>query len=177
MQAKLVPYNKIEDFTEIADNLKDSLVRKDNTDIADEFPNTFKAHTDDIPVVITNLEKSRNLCDIGKHEQFIVFCGHRAVGLCVVTCELDVPKGVRPSTPNLSGFIVNPYRAIGLGRFSIEERMKVVEENFHNRAWTVVQDGNLPSEHLVTSVGFRKSDKVFEGRVGHSLYLFGDAES
>ncbi|HEY8992880.1 MAG TPA: hypothetical protein VIM37_03475 [Candidatus Microsaccharimonas sp.] len=174
---KLTPLVEISDFSRSAEDLSGFLQRPDNADIAEEFPATVSRYGVAPSEVAVNLEAARELYEVGSREQFIVFTGARAVGMCLITNQIDIPEGIDPGVPNISGFIVNPFRGQGLGRFSIEERIKVIEKSFNNRAWTFVKDGNLPSEHLVMSVGFRKTNRAIEGWEGHHLYLFGDTNS
>lgn len=173
---RVTPFFEISSFEQVAVDLGLSLNRADNEDIAKGFPSTVVRYGGAVLEAVANMETARSLYEVGKREQFIVFSGEKAVGLCIITNQIDVPEGISPNAPNISGFITNPYRGQGLGRLSIEERMKVVKKNFNDRAWTFVKDGNLPSEHLVTSVGFQQSDLEIEGWEGHHLYLFGDAE-
>ena len=173
---RIRPLTEINDFATPAEDLSVLLKRADNTDVAEEFPATVIRYGKDALEAKTNLEAASSLYKIGSREQFIVFSGERAVGMCLITNQMDIPDGINPNTPNISGFVSNPFRNQGIGRMSIEERMKVVEKNFDNRAWTFVKDGNAKSEHLVMSVGFQKSSRAIEGWEGHHLYLFGDAE-
>lgn len=173
---RITPFVDIDNFTQPATDLAELLKRSDNEDIAEGFPATVSRYGGSVEEAVKHMEAARELYAIGRREQFIVFSGERAVGLCVITSELDIPEGIDPSTPNISGFVANPFRGQGLGRFSIEERMKVVKKNFDNRAWTFVKDDNYRSEHLVLSVGFRKTDRAIEGWEGHHLFLFGDTD-
>lgn len=173
---KITPFTEIKSFDSAAADLSKLLKRTDNKDIAEGFPATVSRYGGDISEAATHMETARGLFRVGKREQFIVFSGETAVGLCIITNELDIPEGIIATSPNISGFVCNPYRGQGLGRLSIEERMKVVKEDFDNIAWTFVKDGNTPSEHLVMDVGFRKTDRAIEGWEGHHLYLYGDTE-
>jgi hypothetical protein len=174
MQDRIIPYSAIDDFTEIADSLVNSLRLDNNLDIRDEFPGTYGAHSISLVDTIDHLEKARDRYVIGEHEQFIVFSGRVAAGICVVTCDVNPPKGIRANTPNVSGFIAHPHRGRGLGRLSIQERMKVVESNFDNRAWTSIKNGNTASEHLIESVGFVRTDLAIPSQHSRSVYTFGD---
>ena len=174
---KITPLIEIGDFTTSAEDLSNILKRTDNTDIAHEFPATVARYGGAALNAKANLETAAGLYKIGSREQFIVFSGEKAVGMCLITNQLDIPDGINPNVPNISGFVANPFRNQGIGRVSIEERMKVVEKNFNNSAWTFVRDDNVISEHLVLSVGFQKTNREVEGWEGHHLYLFGDAES
>jgi hypothetical protein len=174
---RIIPLTKIGDFAKPAEDLSGLLKRTDNIDIAEEFPPTVAKYGGVTLEAKANLEAARSLYAVGSREQFIVFSGEKAVGMCIITNQMDIPDGIKPNAPNISGFVSNPFRNQGIGRVSIEERMKVVEKNFDNQAWTFVKDTNLKSEHLVLSVGFQKSERKIEGWEGHHLYLFGDVES
>lgn len=169
---RLQPFQEIDSFTQIARDFNTHLRRDDNADIQQQFPGTVKRYASGEDMAIENLESVLEYVELGKHEQFIVYFGEIAAGLCVVSNQTKCPPNVDPSWPNLSGFIMNPFRGIGLGRFSIEQRMGVVKEDFGDRAWTLVKDGNERSEHLVLDVGFRKTDQEVEGWEGHHLFLY-----
>ena len=174
---RIVRLTEIDDFTAPAEDLSTLLKRADNIDVEQEFPPTVARYGGLASQAKANLETAASLYEIGSREQFIVFSGKKAVGMCLITNQIDIPDGINPNVPNISGFVANPFRNKGIGRVSIEERMKVVEKNFNNSAWTFVRDDNVISEHLVLSVGFQKTNREVEGWEGHHLYLFGDAES
>jgi RimJ/RimL family protein N-acetyltransferase len=174
---RIAPLTEIGNFTAPAEDLSSLLKRADNTDVAQEFPATVARYGGSASEAEANLEAAAHLYEVGSREQFIVFSGEKAVGMCLITNQIDIPDGINPNVPNISGFVANPFRNQGIGRVSITERMKVVEKNFNNRAWTFVRDDNLISEHLVLSVGFQKTNKEVKGWEGHHLYLFGDTES
>lgn len=173
---KITPIIDIAEFGPIARNLNELLKRPDNADIKVEFPLTVTNYGGKISEAIVKLKRARELYVVGTREQFIVFAGQKAVGICIITNQLDIPEGLDLTSPNISGFIAHPFRGQGLGRLSIEEQLKFIKKDFNNQAWTFVKDGNLPSEHLVTSVGFQKSKREIVGWEGHHLYLFGDVE-
>jgi predicted acetyltransferase len=108
----------------------------------------------------------------GKREQFIVFSGQKAVGMAIVTNQISAPTEVPEEWPNLSGFILNPYRAHGLGRLSINHRVRVVHEHFGGHAWTYVRKGNIPAEKIVLGAGFTRTDIVVPGQENQHLYLY-----
>lgn len=169
---RLVPLTEIDSFAAAAEAFNEHLGKEYNQDVADEFSDTVENYTAGIEATVANLEKARDLFEVGKREQFIVESGGRVVGLCLITNQIDIPPGIDTTWPNISGFIMNPYRGKGLGRFSIEARMKVIERDFGNHAWTFVKDSNDRSEHLVTSVGFEKTNQVVEGWDGHHLFIY-----
>lgn len=169
---KLLPFKDINSFTGIAQDFTELLARDDNEDIRNQFPETVGRYGKNVLDAVENFEITKTLIKTGEREQFIVSCGEKAVGLCLISAQIKSPPGIDDSWPNISGFIMNPYRGRGLGRFSIEERMKVVKNNFSNHAWTFVRDDNLISEHLVLSVGFEKTDQQVAGWEGHHLYVY-----
>lgn len=168
----LQPFQEIESFDSIAKDFTSLLPRDDNADIKREFPGTVRKYGENMSLAIENLEETSRHMKLGEREQFIVMMGDKAVGLCLITAQIENPPGVDPSWPNISGFIMNPYRGQGLGRFSIEERMKIVKQNFGDHAWTFVTNGNVRSEHLVQDVGFQKTDLQIAGNEGRTLYIY-----
>lgn len=173
---KLEPLTEIPSFDRVALDLNSALKHPDNSDIVDTFPATVDRYGQELVDAVRHLEEARDGYRVGIREQFIVFAGETATGMCVIRNDLKIQNGIDPSVANISGFICRPHRGRGLGRFSIEERMKVVERNFNNQAWTFVKDGNTPSEHLVMDVGFRRTDRQVEGWEDHHLYIYGDVE-
>lgn len=169
---RLQPFSEIESFATIATDFNLLLSRDDNHDIKTEFPATVERYGSGVAEAIEHLETAKDLMKPGEREQFIVSSGERAVGLCMITNQIDSPAGIDQSWPNISGFVMNPFRGHGIGRFSIEERMKIVRERFDNHAWTLVQNGNSPSEHLVQDVGFEKTDDTVDGWDGYRLYIY-----
>lgn len=169
---RAVPLNRVKDLERIAFDLSSTLEHKGNIDISEEFPTTFAQYTGDIKEVARNLEVAQGCFKVGKREQFIIFAGEKAVGLSTVINNINTPNGVDPSWPNLSGFVCHPFRGQGLGRLSLETRMQSVINNFGKNAWTLVKQGNVHSEHLVTSVGFKKSELVADGWGKRDLYVF-----
>lgn len=173
MTTSLESYTSIDDFTPLAKELKDLLEREDNHDIAVDFPKTFVSHTAEIPQIVQHMENARSIYGIGQHEQFIVKSGAKAVGLCVVTITAPPPDASLIGVPNLSGMIFNPYRGKGIGRYSLEQRMEIVKDNFNNKAWTFVREDNLTSRHLVESVGFKRQEHDLTNLENSLLYTFG----
>lgn len=143
-----------------------------NEDIGIHFPGTVSRYTGSFDTVAANIREAAEQCETGKREQFIAFSGGVAVGMSIVTNQIDTPEGVDSTWPNLSGFVLNPYRSQGIGRLAIEHRIKVVERNFGGHAWTYVRKGNVPAEKIVTGVGFKKTDIVVPGQEHQYLYLY-----
>ena len=169
---RVIPFSEIESFDQIATDMSGLLQNGTNQDIAEGFPATVTRYTAEHDEVVANLETARTRFELGKHEQFMIFAGQRAVGLSVVTTNLDIPEGVDPSWPNVSYLVCNPFRGQGLGRLSAETQMDAVRRDFDGHAWTFVKDDNRISENLILSVGFTKTDRKIEGWEGHHLYLF-----
>ena len=152
---RFVSIDNVQDIHLVADDLRSLLLRDDNADISLEFPNLVENYTRDTNSVIQELEAARERYSVGMHEKFIIFAGERAVGLSIITHSARRPRSIQQGVPNLSGFIANPYRGIGLGRASLEARIKIVDERFGQRAWTSVRHANYISKNLVESVGFQ----------------------
>jgi hypothetical protein len=169
---RLVPLGEVSSLHSIAVDFNDILSRKDNADIADEFPATVARYGHGVRRAVINLTEASASCVKGERELFLPHLGEQVVGLCIVTKFDEVPDGVDTEWPNLSGFIMNPYRGLGLGRFSLEQRLEVVTNNFGNNAWTLVTEGNEVSEHLVQSVGFRKVPNTKPDEKNRLLYTF-----
>jgi predicted acetyltransferase len=169
---RLLPFQEISSVDSIAEDFNALLALEGNDDIRRDFPATVNRYGNGVEHAVESFEKTRELMRIGGREQFIVMAGARAVGLCLISTQIEQPPGLDTTWPNISGFVMNPFRGQGIGRFSIEERMKVVEQHFDNHAWTFVRDGNAPSEHLVLDVGFQKTDQQVDGWEGHHLYIF-----
>ena len=169
---RLVPLGEVSSLYSVAEKFNDLLSRKDNADIAIEFPATVARFGGGIRRAVDNFTEASSKCVLGEREVFLPFLGEQVVGLCIVTKLDEVPEGVSSDWPNLSGFIMNPYRRKGLGRFSLEQRLEVVKNNFGNNAWTLVTDGNEVSEHLVQSVGFIKDPNAKPDEKNRLLYTF-----
>lgn len=168
----VTPLQSINDLESVASDLSELLASSENEDIKIHFPATVRRHTGDVEVVRQNLIEAADACVPGRREQFIIFSGSRAVGMSVVTLLPDTPEQINPAWPNLSGFVCQPYRGRGLGRLSMERRMRAVRENFDDHAWTYVRKGNMPAEHLVSEAGFKKTDVIVPGQEHQNLYLY-----
>ncbi|MDB5716429.1 MAG: hypothetical protein JWO15_3826 [Sphingomonadales bacterium] len=147
-------FNEIENFTPIAHDLIELLGRVDNQDVAAEFPGSVARYTGNADQVIHNLIETKYACRPGVRQQFIAFAGERAVGISAVRFADEVPSGIEPSWPNVSGFVCSPYRNRGIGRMSLLERLKVVDSQFNGNAWTKVKQSNIHSHRMVTHAGF-----------------------
>lgn len=165
-----MPLVEVEDVDSLAVNLKSLLEYESNNDISIDFPSTYRAYTDGLYEVRDKICRERELYSPGEREVFIAFAGLIAVGLSVVVRNINAPQGVDPSWPNLSGFVCNPYRGMGIGRLSMETRMRVVRDSFDGKAWTMVREDNLQSSHLVSSVGF----KVVSRHENYNVYTYSE---
>lgn len=159
---------EIDDFRNIAWDMSDLLTRPGNADIALEFPKTTSSYTGSIVDVVINLQKAQAECVSGVRQQFIAFAGEYAVGMSVIRFADDLPNGITLDGPNLSGFVCKPYRNRGIGRLSLIERLKVVDEQFDGRAWTKVGKTNEFSNRMVIHAGL---DLVGED-AGHFVYSY-----
>lgn len=165
-----IPLQEVEDLPYVADEMCKLLQQPCNRDIADEFPQTVRKYGTSPEQALQHFEEAQDICQIGERELFIIFLGRQVVGLSLVTKLPAVPDIIPLSWPNLSGYIAHPYRGQGLGRFSLENRLNIVDEHFGGHAWTLVRDTNTASQRLVTSVGLArvKAPEI----IGHDLFTY-----
>ncbi len=165
----VTPLNEVMDTQRAALDLRRLLLLQENVDIKNDFPATVKRYSESPERAIESIEDAYRTYDRGKKEQFIVYSGGVAVGMSIATNLIEAPEGVDPAWPNLSGFICKPYRQRGLGKLSLQIRLQAVTESFDGHAWTLVREGNEPSERLVLGQGFVKTSTVLGDR---ALYLW-----
>jgi hypothetical protein len=144
---------EIEDFHPIARSFAELLVNRDNADIGLEFPATAARYTGDISAIVSRLREAQTDCVPGTRQQFIAFAGENAVGMSVIRFADELPKVIGQNCPNLSGFVCHPYRNRGIGRLSLIERLRVVDEQFDGYAWTKVSKVNEYSNRMVACAG------------------------
>jgi GNAT superfamily N-acetyltransferase len=162
----------LESYMPVATDISSLLRHPTNEDIKIHFPGTVDRYTGTLNEVEANLREAADQCEIGTREQFIAFSGEIAIGMSIVTNQIKPPDGIDESWPNLSGFVLNPYRNRGIGRLAMERRIEIVEQNFGGHAWTYVRKGNIPAEKIVSSVGFTKTDIVVPGQEYQNLYIY-----
>lgn len=151
--------SEVDDLSTVSTDLNYLLNRRDNRDIAKEFPNLVAGLSGDLNDAHGFLYTMRSQHEPGVHEVFIASTGRRAIGLSVISRQVTPPMDISTEAPNLSGFICIPYRGLGLGRMSLESRMRSVESHFGGIAWTSVHVDNQPSNHLIKSVGFELASR------------------
>ncbi len=149
----IVSFENIQDMHSVAENFSSSLSSPDNADIAKDFPGTVRRYTGDVDHIYTELTKTREQCQSGVREQFIVYAGEIAVGLSAIQLVDTPPEGIDASVPNLSGMIFNPWRGKGFGTLSLKYRLDIVDERFDGRAYSLVRKDNIVSRKLVESNG------------------------
>lgn len=149
----VVSFEHIDDMHPIAEDFSSFLSQPNNSDIALDFPGTVRRYGSDVDTAYQELMKTREQCQQGVREQFIIYAGERAVGLSAIQLVDEPPEGIEPTIPNLSGMIFNPWRGKGLGSLSLRYRLNVVDERFNGRAYSVVRKANTVSQKLVESNG------------------------
>ena len=149
----VVSFEHIDDMHSVAEDFSGFLSRADNSDIALDFPGTVRRYSGDVDKAYQELMKTREQCQRGVREQFIVYAGKAAVGLSAIQLVDEPPEGIEPTLPNLSGMIFNPWRGKGLGSLSLRYRLNVVNERFNGQAYSVVRKANAASRRLVESHG------------------------
>lgn len=169
---RILPFSEITSLESVADDLRKQLSDPTNNDLNIHFSGTVARYSGEEEKVLANLEEARDLCETGKREQFIAFAGEKAVGMSIVTNQITPPDGIDETWPNISGFICNPYRSLGLGRLSIQRRMETVDSNFGGHAWTYVRKGNIPAEMIVLGAGFEIVDIIVPGQEHQNVYLY-----
>ena len=149
----IVSFENIQDMHSVAKDFSSFLSHPDNADITKDFPGTVRRYTGDIEAVHSELVKTREQCQSGAREQFIVYAGEIAVGLSAIQLVDEPPEGIDVSVPNLSGMIFNPWRGKGFGSLSLKYRLDIVGERFSGRAYSLVRKDNIISQKLVESNG------------------------
>jgi hypothetical protein len=149
----IVSFENIQNMQSVAENFSSSLSRPDNADISKDFPGTVRRYSGNVENVYTELMKTREQCQSGTREQFIVYAGEIAVGLSAIQLVDEPPEGIDVSVPNLSGMIFNPWRGKGFGSLSLKYRLDIVKERFNGRAYSLVRKDNSVSQKLVESNG------------------------
>ncbi|MFZ3010161.1 MAG: GNAT family N-acetyltransferase [Candidatus Microsaccharimonas sp.] len=149
----IVSFENIQDMHSVAENFSSSLSHPDNADIAKDFPGTVRRYAGDVEDVYAELMKTREQCQDGTREQFIVYAGEIAVGLSAIQLVDEPPEGIDVGIPNLSGMIFSPWRGKGFGSLSLKYRLDIVDERFGGRAYSLVRKDNTISQKLVESNG------------------------
>ncbi len=152
--AELVSFSSIDDFSEVARAYSELLSRKDNYDIGVVFPGTARRYTGDPESVQKELEITTNDCETGRREQFVVFSEGSVVGLSAIQRVKNPPANLPTGIPNLSGFILQPFRGKGIGEASLRKRLEIVDERFGGYGYTEVRRENTISQNMVEKVGF-----------------------
>ncbi len=161
--AELVSFSSIDDFSEVARSYSRLLAREDNRDIKVDFPETFHRYSGDPEIVRRELEETANACASGQREQFVVFNEGAVVGLSAVQRIQGPPVNLPEGIPNVSEFILRPFRGKGLGEASLRACLELVDESFGGHAYTRVRTENIVSRNMVEKVGFASitSDEKF----------------
>lgn len=171
MTRALVAITNVGDYRRAASDLHEFISAYPNDDIESEFPGTLVQYSS-LTSAQHNLERLIKSHSPGFREIFVVFAGTHAVGQAIVTVSNNPPDAVDPSSPNVSGWIARPYRGQGIGKFSLRERLKVVEERFGGSAWTLVNKTNMISENNVRAAGFRCVSAEIQDWPQHNLFAW-----
>lgn len=169
---RILSLSEITSLQSVARDLREQLNDPANNDLNTHFSGTVARYTGEEDKVLANLEEARDLCETGKREQFIALAGEKAVGMSIITNQITPPDGIIESWPNISGFICNPSRSLGLGWLSIRHRMQVVDSNFGGHAWTYVRKGNIPAEKIVLGSGFKIAGITVPGQEHQNVYVY-----
>lgn len=150
---EIVSFKNIDNMHSVAADFSRLLSRADNADIAVDFPGTARRYSGEVNSVHQELMKSKEQCEDGVREQFIVYAGKLAVGLSAIQLVDEPPEGISTETPNLSGMILNPWRGNGFGNVSLRHRLDIVDERFNGTAYSLVRKDNIISQNMVESNG------------------------
>ncbi len=172
---ELIPVaDAIDDFPAVARVLTPAIASPENEDIEHEFPDTIKRLGTNVDGSVKDLQNCADRCKAGEHEIFVVYAGKIAVGLSWITALGETPETVEDKTaPNVSGFIIHPYRRKGYGRQSLLERLKIVEVNFGKTAWTLVDKENDASMAMVLQAGFMQMPEDKTVKANYNLFVYG----
>lgn len=173
LNCSVVPLGEVKDMDWLAIDLQRAFTDPQNSDLSIHFPGTVQKYSGPLDEVRANLEDTISQCTPGKREQFITFFGKQAVGMSIVTNQVEAPSAVNPEWPNVSELILSPFRGLRLGTFTVRHCTSVVKEDFGGHAWTYVRKGNTPAEQLVQQAGFTMTNVIVPGQEHQHLYLFG----
>lgn len=151
--SELISFSSIDDFSGVARSYSELLSREDNKDIGLIFPGTVRKYSGNPESVRENLVETANDCETGRRELFVVSDRGSVVGLSAIQRIDEPPVNLPSGTPNLSGFILNPFRGKGFGEESLRARLKIVDEHFDGYAYTEVRRENHVSRNMVEKVG------------------------
>ncbi len=154
IMTELVSFSSFDDFSGVARSFSDLLSRSDNRDIALDFPGTVRRYSGDIEGVREELVKTANTAESGRKELFVVFDEGSVVGLSAVQRIKEPPANLPSDIPNISEFILQPFRGRGLGEASLRACLKIVDDRFDGYAYTEVRRENTVSRNMVEKVGF-----------------------
>ncbi len=171
MNRALTPITEVDSYVAAAHDLSCFLSEAGNDNIEAEFPGTLAQYSTLISAE-QNLGRLIESHQYGVREIFLVCAGAHAVGQAIVTISKHPPKEVDPASPNVSGWISSPFQGRGLGKFSLEERLKVVRERFDGKAWTLVNKANTVSERNVRGRGFRCLSRKVEDGPQYNLFTW-----
>jgi L-amino acid N-acyltransferase YncA len=141
-------------------------------DIERDFPHSFERYTGPSADSIANLYETRHSCRKGIKQVFTVWAGQQLVGMSWMATINRWPQYVPDGTPNMSGFILQPWRGQGAGKLSLETRLKESTAHYNGHAWTEVRMHNKVSLRNVESAGFQQMHAFRQHGVMNGLFLY-----
>jgi len=162
---------ELTDVDRVASDFADVISLSINSDIETEFPETQRQYGTR-ETGIENLRRLQYAHTVGEKELFIVTEGSVAVGQAIITISKKPPQQRDPAWSNVSGWLAHPYRGRGLGKFSLQERLKIVCDHFAGAAWTYVNKKNYISEANVKGLGFMLLTGEVENWPQHNLFTW-----
>lgn len=175
MTKQLIRFDQINNPQELAEDLQRLLLDRNNADISREFPNLAKRYSQgSIPEITSRILIDQTLQEEGLREWYLTYKDSDVVGFGAINLvQLPIAGTSGVDLPNLSGFIFKPYRGEGMGRFSLEERLKIIRTRFGGIAWTLVRLDNETSNQMVLSTpGFALHKKVAHNDKLYNLYKY-----
>lgn len=172
---KLVRFDEICNPREVAEDLQRLLSDRRNDDIGKEFPNLAKRYSQGtVQEIATRILIDKTLQEDGRREWYLAYKDSAVVGFGAINlASSPAASGLDIDSPNLSGFICKPYRGEGIGRFSLEERLKIVRSRFGGIAWTLVGLNNETSNQMILSTpGFVLCDRTTYKDEPYNLYEY-----
>lgn len=155
-EIKLTPVAAISDPVNVARQFVENLALPENQDIDREFPRTNERLGTTVEVAVEDLSNTADRCKPGQHEVFIGNVGNKVIGLCWITISNQPPQSVNPLSPNISGFVMYPWRRMGYGMHSLTGKLlDIINRGYNSEAWTYINKNNFASEELAKRAGFQ----------------------
>lgn len=172
---KLIRFDEVSNPHQVAEDLQRLLSDRSNDDIGREFPNLAKRYSSGtIQQIAARILIDKTLQEDGRREWYLAYKDSTVVGFGAINLTPSpIAGGLDVDSPNLAGFIGKPYRGEGIGRFSLEERLRIVRSRFGGVAWMLVGLNNETSNQMILSTpGFVLCDRTTYKDEPYNLYEY-----